>query len=422
MVIDTNGTSTNTYGCKFKGNWDIHDEFRPEIVRHEESGRPELLIKVVRIRRGAELQFFDGAGDSYLKPILEGWLRNVVEDPFNKLALLSMKLDSIANKIDAFRLNGLLFRDESVVVPTYVAQPRDLTVLGHIAPKLTDYQLSHQEVTVSAEGTHAFTVTPENSQLTWRVDPLPGELGGADNVGRITPDGRYTAPTAASFGATFKRVVVTASDGTWSSKALVHLVARSVSVFPLVSVVNTTSSLDSGYLVWAASTNGTAMDWNITGNAGGRLAVEYDPNVQEARRYFGPATFPSDSTTKLEKVLRLDRVEVSQGGGAVSACEMLLVLSPKDEYFFKPYKAAGGLQLEFWMNDLGDISQVPNEEIEWHKVSGLGQLSDSGFYTPADVGIDHYIIVAAFHVGAKERLTMWNYTIIPLPLATRLLH
>lgn len=163
------------------------------------------------------------------------------------------------------------------------------------------------------------------------------------------------------------------------------------------------------------------MDWKISGNAGGRLETANDPDVPHAQRYFGPEVFPSDGTTRLDKVLRVDRVEASQGAGTATACEMLLVSAPISSYFFKSYEKAGGLQVEFWSGGSEGESQVPEAMTEWHKVSGLGELSDSGFYTPPSVGIDHYIIVAAFQVVPGVNLDLWNYVIIPLPLAPGLL-
>lgn len=409
-----------SYNGRLGVDWDIECHFETSLVE-DTDGRTVIQIEGLGIRSATSGNFIDGSGDSagegYFKAVVPAYAAQVK----SRLEFFLRKLDNLSLAIDAFRLNGLLFRDESVVVPTQIAWPGDLTALGHLAPQLTGYKLTQQEVTVSAEGSHAFTVEPANSGLTWSVAPLPGEAGGDEQVGTITANGHYTAPTAASFGYTFKRVVVSATDGTWTGKALVHLVAMPVSVFPRVNVVNLSGAIDEGYLVWAASTNSAALDWKITGNAGGRLARADDPDVQDAQRYFGPATFPSDGTNRLDRVLRVDRVEVAQGNGAATVCEMVLPSAPTTSYFFKHSEVANGLQLEFWVTDEnGEQSQVPETMTEWHKVSGLGQLSASGLYTYPATGNDHYIIVAAFQVVPGVPIPLWNYVIIPLPLATLL--
>ncbi|ANI33457.1 hypothetical protein AA098_08120 [Pseudomonas sp. JY-Q] len=54
----------------------------------------------------------------------------------------------------------------------------------------------------------------------------------------------------------------------------------------------------------------------------------------------------------------------------------------------------------------------------WYKLSGKGDLSQSGKYTPPAAGGEHYIAVAAFYDTGF--IPFWNFVIIPLPLATLL--
>ncbi|QXH52984.1 hypothetical protein KSS94_07620 [Pseudomonas fakonensis] len=411
------------YAADFSANWSMVYDFRALLGEDEVSGAPVLKIESIQRVLDAGASIKKVTDDD--KKCEDEFYRNIgdyfVDSCLDRLVFLAEKFEGVNQKIDAFRLNGLLFRDESVVVPEYISLPGDLTILGHLQSQ--GPQISPTEVNIAAERSHQFLAQGFN--IRWSVtDPQDSDRArGSDpeRVGTIDDSGLYTAPSAESFNHTFKRVIVTATDGSWTGKALVHLVAAPVSVFPRVNVVNLSVENDEGYLVWAASTNGAAMTWKITGNAGGRLAEADDPNVQEARRYFGPTAFPPGGTGQLEKVLRVDRVEVSLGTGAATVCEMLLSSAPIANYFFKYSAVGNGLQFEFWVtDDNGEESRVPEASTKWHKVSGLGQLNDSGLYTYSATGNDHYVVVAAFYEVQGVPIALWNYVIVPLPLATLL--
>jgi hypothetical protein len=414
-----------TFSGKFKAKWELVHDFMAVLGSEPSIGRPILQIESVAKKLETSTDIYGTSGSKYCRDFFyESSRAHFETNCYSRLDFLRDRFEGVAQSVDAFRLNGLLFNDESVIVPSFVAIPGDLTILGNIAPDVSKFTLSHLEVTVAAEGTHTFTVEPANPLVSWTVEALPGESGGEAKVGKITSSGQYTAPTAASFGSTFKRVIVTATDGSWTGKALVHLVAAPVSVFPLVNVVNLTGENDEGYLVWAASTNKSALTWEITGNAGGKLVIADDPNVQDARRYHGPAEFPtsvsdldSDQDSDLNKVLRVDRVEVSQADGTVSTCEMILTKPPKQDYYFTHKSVADGIQFSFWLTlDGGEELELLPEDTTWVKVSGHGNLDANGLYTFPTDSVDHYVVVAAIDRAGGTRNLMWNYTILPLPL------
>ncbi|WP_313740068.1 hypothetical protein [Pseudomonas sp.] len=407
------GTS---YKGKFTSQWSLKHHFKATLDNDPASSRKILSITSVGKELDYSSNIYGAGGDKKCKPLFEERANDYFSMCYASLKFLQNRFEAVSQSVDAFRLNGLLFPNENVVVPGLVALPGDLTILGDLAPGLTGHTLSNDEVVVTAQGTHTFTVAPANSKLTWSVAALPGEPGGEANIGKINANGQYTAPTAASFGFAFRRVVVTATDGAWTGKALVHLVAAPVSVFPLVNVVNLSSADDLGYLVWAASTQGSALSAEVTGNAGGKLVKTDDPDVQSAWRYKAPAEFPNDGTSKLEKVLRVDRVGVLQNFGRAAVCEMILTKTPSQTHFFKHEAVQGGIQFGFWFTDDDNQDvELPNEEVEWTKVSGHGVLDQNGKYTPSTTAADHYVVVAAIDLKGG-RSTLWNFKILPLPL------
>ncbi|TLP61075.1 MULTISPECIES: Ig-like domain-containing protein [Pseudomonas] len=430
LNMDNPDNGNAIYDGNVAATWNLVQEFKVVVVEDAASGLPLIEIQPVAVKLESGVSVKKSGGNPRCKAEFDKHTSEHFEKHcYEHLKFLQSRFKSLTQTIDAFRLNGLLFRDTSVVVPKEIAVPGDLTILGDIAPKLTAYQLSDAEKVVAAGGTHQFSVQPSGLAVTWKVeDPLDSDRKRGVSpaaVGSISATGLYTAPSSAALGSS-KRVIVTASatDGSWTGKALVHLVAAPVSVFPLVNVVNLTGENDEGYLVWAASTNKSALTWEITGNAGGKLVIADDPNVQDARRYHGPAVFPtgvsdldSDLNSDLNKVLRVDRVKVSQADGTVSTCEMILTKPPKQDYYFTHKSVADGIQFSFWLTlDGGEELELLPEDTTWVKVSGHGNLDANGLYTFPTDSVDHYVVVAAIDRAGGTRNLMWNYTILPLPL------
>lgn len=405
-----------TYDGRVRVHWDVECLFKPTLVE-EESGRTVIVIGGEFTKDSTRAEFVSGSGDrageGYFKAAVEGVGKSIGR----RISGFRSTFEGIGITLDAFRLNGLLFADESVVVPKTIKLPGDLTALGDLGAELTKYRLSHNEITVTASGNHTFTVIPELEGVKWSVAALSNEAGGEANVGEINEaTGVYTAPAAANFGFSFRRVIVTAKTDKWSAKALVHLVAAPVSVFPMVNAVNLTTEHDGqdvgGYTVWAGSTHGGALDWKISGDANGTLKTVDDPNVQDARQYWAPKEFPSGGTG-LDKVLRVDKVEVSQAGGPSATCAMLLAKTPKHEYYFILKPAVGGVQFEFWVKpDEGPDELVPNYDIEWHAVIGNGTIDEHGTYLFATGQPDHCFVVAAIDLAESGRNLQWNYKFV----------
>ncbi|MND61096.1 hypothetical protein D3C80_523440 [compost metagenome] len=372
---------------------------------------------MIRIQTDVEKQFSTetqgGTGHDDLKSELDAFLATY-ELPVMRLEQLAEELEDVSLSIDAFRLNGLLFADDSVVEPRVIYQPGDLTALGDLAPKLTTNRLSNNEPVVVANGTFTFEVIPPLEGVQWSVAALEGDPTGEEYVGAIE-NGIYRAPTAASFNFAYRRVIVTASKGDWSAKAMVHVVASSVSVFPMVNTVNLTlpGDPDAGYVVWAGSANKQALDWTLSGNAGGRLELDENADVQDARVYYAPIEFPDDSNEELDQAIRIDRIEVKQGDGPPVVCEMFLPKLATPNCFFKYTEEEDGIQFSFWATK-NDGSEMELSPVNWYKLSGKGDLSSSGKYTPPAAGGEHYFAVAAFY---DYIIPFWNFVIIPLPLA-----
>lgn len=86
-------------------------------------------------------------------------------------------------------------------------------------------------------------------------------------------------------------------------------------------------------------------------------------------------------------------------------------------HFFKVKVTAGKLSLTLWYvsADSDEEVEVPAKEIEWHIVSGNGNMSWTGVFTPAPVSPTAFTAVWARDLG-DTRFMYWAFTIIPVPL------
>ncbi|CAG8865337.1 hypothetical protein PS627_01241 [Pseudomonas fluorescens] len=344
-------------------------------------------------------------GDEFTYDALDNMAYASMWETWDKFRFLENDLTSISAALDAFRLNGLLFPDESYVKARDIAQPRDLTAVGDLV--IPDIALVENEVVVAGGRTHQFKLQNDSgASVTWSVDALPGE----SDPGTIDADGNYAAPSSASFNHEFKRVIVTASTATASDQALVHLVAKEVSVYPSVMVAVAGAS----YKIAAASTDAGPLTWTLAGNATGDLAAWADVDIQDGRLYTPKAAAEMPPGSKdIDSRVRVQKITVTNEKGESAVAEALVVLAQVDAATIKVAAEDSRFKFSFWIkNKLGEDLQL--EDVEYVVLSGKGTL-EGDTYTPSSDGSEKYIVVAAIgdFMGV---LSYWNYLILPVPM------
>lgn len=366
------------------------------------------------------------ARDEYNKGLV-----SVRQDMREKFEWLQEDLRALGLELDAFRLNGLLFSDESVVEPDVLRVPGDMCVLGKLSAARTEYTLTPAMPVVAAGVPFTFTTEPASSGFHWDVENVPGDTG---NAGEIV-NGVYTPPPAESFGHTFKRVIVTASKGEWTGKALVNVVATPLSVFPLVASVATGAE----FTLWAASVDGKALTATVEGNAEGDVVTDDDPLVQQIWKYKAEIKVPEEGWSSpledlLDYVLRVDKVMIKSASHGVSnEIAMIVPLMSVGQYFVKVQEAksrgeTAALQMGLWTKTFtGGERQIQPEEVWWRLLVGKGTLDENtGVYTPKAGVHEHYIAVAGLHItlaydeDGKEIIDLqaFGYKIIPVPFVS----
>ncbi|MFT0521581.1 hypothetical protein [Pseudomonas faucium] len=338
----------------------------------------------------------------------------------------------VAEEIEAFRLNGLLFRSgKDAAQPSTVRFPGDLTLPGYLSPSRTEFQVEPMEPIVVAGATQQFTLLGASAPtVTWSVESLPGEE--SEDAGHIDATGLYTAPPADAITRGDKRIIVKAVGGTAFSKALVSITPRTVAASPYVlqAVGN------EGFKVSGASDDGELLRFELAPNAIGRLEVDPDPDpsVQQGMLYFAKNVIASEVPRKSEQWLRhrqtaawnpdddiyellaIDIIEVSKpSGGAKELIPAVVPLHTENRWFVHEVEGNGVRLIFKGMGKSGEF-EVPAEETTWYLVYGNGRL-ENGVYTPEATDgkpLSKFAVIAAIQPDDFE--WRWAYAIVPLPL------
>jgi len=344
---------------------------------------------------------------------------------------------TVAADIDAFRLNGLLFRSgKEAAQPSAVRFPGDLTLPGYLSPARTQFEVVPIEPVVMAGGKQQFSTTSgSGASMTWTVENLPGEAG--EDPGSINAaTGEYTAPASSAVVRGNKKVIVTATSGTNYSKALVSITPRSIAVSPMVMQ----AAAGGKFKLSAATLNAERVTFSLSAGAKGTLQEDPapDPSVQQSMLYVAPvgdrrhgvvprksetwrghrATAAWRSEDDLAQLLAVETVDVSSASG--SGQEQIPILLPlqNETNWFTHHVEGNGVRLKFWGTGKSGDYEVPAEDTTWYLVLGNGTLTD-GLYTPTATDgkpLSRYAVVAA--IEDDNRYWLWTYTILPIPLIT----
>lgn len=421
----------NWYDGYYNSTWEFSQRLPWELSTVE--GRKHITMRSAEGNYKFETKHMRGGDrqDGAARPEYDAGLNDVKVDMREKFEWLQNDIKDLGFELDAFRLNGLLFSDESVVEPEVLRVPGDMCVLGKLSAARTEYTLTPAMPVVAAGVPFTFTIEPASSGFDWDVENVPGDTG---YVGTIK-DGVYTPPSAESFGHTFKRAIVTASKGEWTGKALVNVVATPLSVFPLVATVGTGAE----YTLWAASVDGEQLKATVEGNAEGDVVEGSDPLVQQVWKYKTEITVPADGwkpplKNLLDYVLRVDKVVVkSASHGVLNEIAMIVPLASAGQYFVKVLEAKSGgetaaLKVELWSKGFSSgVYPIDPEEVEWHLLVGKGTLDKrTGIYTPKAGVHEHYFAVAGLHLAWGENedgepetvVKAFGYKIIPVPFVS----
>ena len=378
----------------------------------------------------------DEDGELSLRPILGGrfeevaftlneWSETVlhpdsVEDLFNVLerhliAEFHRCMDiftTVATRIDAFRLNSLLFKGEHVVRFTRADFPGDLAMFGTLAPTVGVFDIEPIEHIMGAGSSYTFGIKPAQI-VDWSVEKIEGYTGPA---GLITASGVYTAPTKKQLedqGLLFLRVRLKAvkAGAVAVAYALVTVVLRAISINPLVTTCTAPRPGDTPQTREFAggSLAAGALSWAVAGNTGSTIVPS---NTVEGGQTYTPRSASVDP----EEYFTLDEVVATDSGGTRESSWVLVEhggLLGEIKIVDAPGLLPG--QIKF---SLQNSTGTPFPDVTYRVIKGGGEIDpDTGVYTSNAQEAYRFALITAIGVSPMEPYpAAHSYFILPLPV------
>ena len=153
-------------------------------------------------------------------------------------------------------------------------------------------------VTLGASARYSASVTGNsNTAVTWSVD---GVIGGNSTVGKISTNGRYTAPSAAPNSSNVTVTATSKADSTVSQSLSVALSAPSGStgggdpsvVLTLNGPTTVVLGASAQYSATVTGNSNTSVVWSVNGVTGGNSTIG---TVSKSGKYKAPAAEPPSS-------------------------------------------------------------------------------------------------------------------------------
>lgn len=413
LVAPMTGASV-TVNSTFKWRWRQSFKFSSTLTGE---------LSMIAVDAPSNEQIWKMTPDGFEDTEIEEYTEEIVKaaESVLKSALDDCKqmLTGTVTAIDAFRLNGLLFRTQNAVVPIHSHFAGDLALLGKIDPSLTGFAVEPREPVVASLGEISFKTQPVFEQLTWSVENLPDDEG---DPGTIDSQGKYTAPVVGGIKGYQKRVLVkavgtNARGASVSSTALVSIVERDIAIDPLVFVVTARGADETpaGHPMSAAVLGGEALTWSLKEGSTAQIINEPEPTPGiENQKCFVPPVREAGKDLTLEEisVARASRIGTQHTSVAV------VVHAPGGSYFIKTTETPEDVRRLtlrlFYTNKNGEEVEVPVNETTFQKLYGDGELSSEGIYELPDAPVHRFAVLKA----EKYNEESWNYgfLIVPNPI------
>jgi len=320
----------------------------------------------------------------------------------NLIALSAMQIFNGLEEIDVFTLNTLLFNAENSVKLQTADLTGEMLLFGSIGPRVNTFVIDPVEMLLGQDQSHQFRTMPATSGVKWAVEDLEGNT---DGVGQMNADtGMYMAPSLTQFQGTYKRikVIATGPGNRHISRALVTVVARTITLNPLIDTCN--SSPETRELS-AHGLSGT-LRWHV--NGGGRInetADEHGKNTYHAP----PKTPPGAPTFTVDEVI----VENIATGQRQSS---LMVVNHHGQAIALSIDPVGLLPGQAKL--IAKLSgQPPPAPLVWECIPAEAGSIDpvSGVFTASANNTHQFALITVWmELGG---LKFDGFTILPLPLA-----
>ncbi|WP_434672595.1 hypothetical protein [Pseudomonas sp. R1-15] len=308
--------------------------------------------------------------------------------------------------IDLFILNTIIFNTDDAVQLKTVDPTGDLVLFGAISPRLTTFAIDPMEVMLGYDEKRQFSVTPTPSDtIDWSVEDLEG---GTLGVGTIDSQGLYTAPALADIHGTYLRVKVTASiAGVHTTRALVTVVARTITLNPLIEICNASKpDVAPETRELSAHTLNGAMKWSVVG--GGSIPADADG---EGKNLYTAPLAPEQSVESFT----IDEVVVKNTTTNQEQKTLMVVkYRPQSVVIKAEFEQAPYDSVKLVVSFNGQIPTVP---LAWKCIpADAGEVDPAtGIFTASGTTSSQFVLITVILdlMGMKFD----GFTILPLPLS-----
>ncbi|WP_434656380.1 hypothetical protein J3P96_07675 [Pseudomonas sp. R3-56] len=305
--------------------------------------------------------------------------------------------------IDLFILNTLIFNSESSVRLKTLNLTGDMVLFGSLDPRLEAFSIDPVEILVGHAQSHPFKTKPVTSNVTWTVRNLDGSTQGA---GTINSSGVYTAPLLSDIQGTYKRVRVIATKGGHTSRALVSVVARTITLNPLIEICNASSSTLPETRELSAHTVNGILNWRVVGGG----SIPYTAGQEGKNVYTAPLVQvqPVESFTVDEVVVKNTTTQQEQ------STLMVVKYRPQSLVIKQSFEGGAGSRVKLVAALNGQIPAVP---VQWKCIpADAGEINAAtGFFTASQTTTSQFALITA--VLDLAGIKFDGFTILPLPLS-----
>lgn len=307
-------------------------------------------------------------------------------------------------ELNTFILESILFKNEDTVSLSSCAMPNDLVMFGEVGPSQAAYEITPMEAVMLNGETQQFAITPQGAtDVTWSIESASGDplyIGSIDAA-----SGLYTAPDLSDFQGSQARVRVIATQGSYTTYALVSVLRKTITVNPLVTVkIIGESPSDSDKVTLTANTaDGIPPKWSLKKtDTEGTLAVEEGfSNVYTPRPY-----------DDVQDAYVVDEVLLTDSKGFVQRAIIVVDHGVNiNSAMTEGSATATTVQLQCKVGK-DDVTLLTEFNV---LLGGGGTISETGLYTQATEVKEPFALVGC-NTSDFGR-SAHSYILIPLPLS-----
>ncbi|SOS34832.1 hypothetical protein CFBP6411_03475 [Pseudomonas syringae group genomosp. 3] len=307
--------------------------------------------------------------------------------------------------VSAFIQESIQLNFSQAIVSDVLRAPRDIAAFGYIAPTKTGFVISPQEHVMPVDSSINFVTDPAGMAMDWSVEKLHGE---SEDAGAISNVGKYYAPEDLSVDESFIRIRVTATDPAtgYHSSALVTVVARLMTLSPLIQVCDGGSHVEMAAGVLGAD----KVSWSIRNPVEGESGKLLPSVLPE-----GDYTYFASSEEVENKTYVLDEVVISTQYFSASAWVLVQLHTPFLTVQATAEQQEGTQIKKMLLQAFGNGS--PKEATWSMPLGGPGSITD-GVYSAGAQTDEHFVLIFA-SIQHPVMGTLQGHIILPLPLAVQ---